>query len=483
MLRFCALLLLLGGACDKASTASNQEPAARAELAPEPDIWSSPDRARAIVAPLTQAPEVPPRITREHPALVIVDLEVIEVEREISPGTRYMTWTFGGQVPGKFIRVRQGDVVEVHLKNHPSSKLPHNIDLHAVTGPGGGASATLTAPGHESTFTFHALNPGLYVYHCATAPVPMHVANGMYGMILVEPPGGLPRVDREFYVMQGELYTAGAYHAQGLQAFDLQKGIDEKPTYVLFNGAEGALTGDHALRAKTGERVRIFFGNGGPGLASNFHVIGEIFDHVYTEGGSKTQDNVQTTVVPAGGATIVDFTVDVPGTYALVDHSLFRAFNKGAVGELKVEGFGNKSAFSGRQSDTLWSGTAVAFAAAPEKVDPAQSAGEATFAKTCAACHQPNGQGMPNMFPPLAGSDYLASARKETVIGHVLNGLQGEITVNGKTYNGVMPPLGHLPDYEIAKVLTFVRASWGNKLDAVTADDVARVRNQRASTP
>jgi nitrite reductase (NO-forming) len=252
---------------------------------------------------------------------------------------------------------------------------------------------------------------------------------------------------------------------------------------VLFNGAEGALTGDHALRAKTGERVRIFFGNGGPGLASNFHVIGEIFDHVYTEGGSKTQDNVQTTVVPAGGATIVDFTVDVPGTYALVDHSLFRAFNKGAVGELKVEGFGNKSAFSGRQSDTLWSGTAVAFAAAPEKVDPALSAGEATFAKTCAACHQPNGQGMPNMFPPLAGSDYLASARKETVIGHVLNGLQGEITVNGKTYNGVMPPLGHLPDYEIAKVLTFVRASWGNKLDAVTADDVARVRNQRASTP
>jgi nitrite reductase (NO-forming) len=481
MLRTCALVILLAAACEKANTITPDE--SQQARDPALDLWSPPDRDHPVYAPLTQAPEVPTRILREHPALVVVDLEVIEVEHEIAPGTRYMTWTFGGQVPGKFIRVRQGDVVEVHLKNHPSSKLPHNIDLHAVNGPGGGASATLTAPGHESTFTFHALNPGLYVYHCATAPVPMHVANGMYGMILVEPPGGLPRVDREYYVMQGELYTSGGYHAPGLQAFDLQKGIDEKPTYVVFNGAEGSLTGDHALRANTGEHVRIYFGNGGPGLASNFHVIGEIFDHVYTEGGSKVQDNVQTTVVPAGGATIVDFTVDVPGTYAIVDHALFRAFNKGAVGELRVEGMGNKSAFSGRQSDKPYSGTAVAFTPPPVKVDPALSAGEATFTRTCAACHQANGQGMPNMFPPLAGSDYLAKASKDTIISHVLHGLTGEITVNGKTYNGTMPPLGHLPDYEIARVLTFVRASWGNKLDAVTADEVARVRNLRASAP
>src|SRR5690606_16383801 len=227
----------------------------------EPDIWSSPDPNRPITAPLTQAPEVPPRIFRDKPAHVVVDLEVIEIEKEIAPGTSYMVWTFGGQVPGKFIRVRQGDVVELHLKNHPTSKLPHNIDLHAVTGPGGGAEATLTAPGHETSFTFRALSPGLYVYHCATAPVPMHVANGMYGLILVEPPGGLPPVDKEFYVMQGEFYTQGDYHAPGLQTFDLQKGIDENPTYVVFNGAEGALTGENALKAKTGERVRIYFGN------------------------------------------------------------------------------------------------------------------------------------------------------------------------------------------------------------------------------
>ncbi len=473
------LLMLAAAACEKATDASNRQappdhPPATNTHETSLEVWRAPDRERPIHAPLTDAPQVPPPIARKNPALVVVDLEVTEVEREIAPGTRYMFWTFGGQVPGKFIRVRQGDLVEMHLKNHPSNKLPHNIDLHAVTGPGGGASATLTAPGHESVFTFHALNPGLYVYHCATAPVPMHVANGMYGMILVEPPGGLPRVDREYYVMQGDFYTTGAYHAPGLQAFDMQKGIDEKPTYVLFNGSEGSLTGDHALRANTGERIRLFVGNGGPGLTSSFHVIGEIFDRVYTEGGTHAQENVQTTVIPTGGAAIVEFTVDVPGTYALVDHALFRAFNKGAVGELVVEGLGNKGAFTGRQADLPFTGV-VATVPAPA-ANPANNAGEAAFMRTCAACHQQNGQGIPNTFPPLAGSDYLAKASKDTVIGHVLNGLSGEVTVNGNTFNGVMPPLGHLNDVEIARVLTYVRSAWGNQLDAVTADEVARVR-------
>jgi nitrite reductase (NO-forming) len=472
-----ALLFL---ACDRDRGSTSVQSGA---VAPSPDIHSTPDSDRPITAQLTQAPEVPPPILREHPAHVIVDLEVTEVEHEIAPGIRYMFWTFGGQVPGKFIRIRQGDVVELHLKNHPSSKLPHNIDLHAVSGPGGGAAATFTAPGHESTFTFRALNPGLYIYHCATAPVPMHVANGMYGMIFVEPPGGLPPVDREYYVMQSELYTQGAYHDQGLQAFDLAKGIDEKPTYVVFNGGEGKLAGDNALRARTGERVRIFFGNGGPNLASNFHVIGEIFDRVYTEGGSKWQENVQTTVIPAGGAAIVDFTVDVPGTYALVDHALFRAFNKGAVGELRVDGMGNKPAFSDRQSDRLYTPERVAAAAPPADpaFDRAHDAGKTTYTTICAACHQPNGQGVRGTFPPLAGSDYLASSPKEKIIGHVINGLQGPVTVLGETYNGVMPPMGHLRDHEIANVLTYVRAAWGNELDEVTPADVARVRSQQAS--
>ena len=177
--------------------------------------------------------------------------------------------------------------------------MPHNIDLHAVTGPGGGAKASLTLPGQESVFTFTAMNPGLFVYHCATSPVPMHMANGMYGMILVEPKAGLPKVDREFYVMQSEFYTKGKFGEHGMQTLDMDKGIDEKPTYVVFNGSVGALTGDKALQAKVGERVRLFVGDAGPNLTSSFHVIGEIFDNVYTEGGSvATQHNVQTTLDP-----------------------------------------------------------------------------------------------------------------------------------------------------------------------------------------
>src|SRR5687767_11289191 len=201
-----------------------------------------PPQGEPIKAALTSPPHVPPATGRTAPAKVIVELEVVEKEMPISEGVTYMFWTFGGTVPGSFIRVRQGDTVQFHLHNRSDSKMPHNIDLHGVTGPGGGAASSFTAPGHVSRFTFKALNAGLYVYHCATAPVGMHVANGMYGLILVEPPDGLPAVDREYYVMQGDFYTVGKYREKGHQAFDMQKAIDENPTYVLFNGAEGALT-------------------------------------------------------------------------------------------------------------------------------------------------------------------------------------------------------------------------------------------------
>src|SRR5436190_16882192 len=235
--------------------------------------------------------------------------------------------------------------------------MPHNIDLHAVTGPGGGAASSFTAPGHSSQFSFTALNPGLYVYHCATAPVGMHVGNGMYGLILVEPKDGLPPVSREYYVMQGEFYTAGKYGDEGLQVFDQNKAVDERPTYVVLNGAVGSLVGDRAITAKVGDTVRLFMGNGGPNLVSSFHVIGEIFDNVYPEGGTvASQHNVQTTIVPAGGSTIVEFKTEVPGTYILVDHSLFRAFNKGALGMLKVSGPENLLAYSGKEVDAVYLG-------------------------------------------------------------------------------------------------------------------------------
>jgi nitrite reductase (NO-forming) len=239
-----------------------------------------PPQGEPVRAVLTSPPNVPPATGRTKPAKVVVELEVREVEMEIAEGVKYTFWTFGGTVPGSFIRVRQGDTVEFHLKNHPDSKMPHNIDLHGVTGPGGGAASSFTAPGHRTQFTFKALNQGLYVYHCATAPVGMHVANGMYGLILVEPPEGLAAVDHEFYVMQGDFYTVGKYREKGVQPFDMQKAIDENPTYVLFNGAETALTGPNALKAKTNQKIRMFVGNGGPNLISSFHVIGEIFDKV-----------------------------------------------------------------------------------------------------------------------------------------------------------------------------------------------------------
>ena len=446
-----------------------------------------PPQGKPIEAVLTSPPLVPPPTNRNYPAKVIVNLEVVEKTMQISEGVNYTFWTFGGSVPGSFIRVRQGDTVEFHLKNHPGSKMPHNIDLHGVTGPGGGAASSFTAPGHESQFTFKALNEGIYVYHCATAPVGMHVANGMYGLILVEPPQGMPKVDREYYVMQGDFYTAGKYREKGHQAFDMEKAIDEKPTYVLFNGAEGALTGDKALTAKVGEKVRLYVGNGGPNLVSSFHVIGAIFDQVRFEGGSNIQKNVQTTLIPAGGAAIATFTATVPGSYVMVDHSIFRAFNKGAMGILKVEGPENKAIYSGKEVDSVYLGdragpnlAAVAHAAQTSAagkltLEDQVKAGQALFAGTCSVCHQANGEGLPGVFPPLAKSDFLGADTKRA-IGVVLHGLNGKVTVNGQEYNSVMPPMNQLTDDEVANILTYVTNSWGNQGAAVSTEDVQKVR-------
>lgn len=446
-----------------------------------------------IEAVLTHAPEVPPPVKRDHPAKVVVHLEVKEVVQQISEGVDYTFWTFGGEVPGKFIRVRQGDTVEFHLQNHPENKMPHNIDLHGVTGPGGGATSTFTAPGHESQFTFKALNQGIYVYHCATAPVGMHVANGMYGLIFVEPPEGLPPVDREYYVMQGDFYTVGKYREKGHQVFDMQKAIDENPTYVVFNGAEGSLVGDRALKGKVGEKIRLFVGNGGPNLVSSFHVIGEIFDKVYYEGGTRFQENVQTTLIPAGGAAIMEYKLDVPGTFILVDHSIFRAFNKGALGMMKVEGAERKDIYSGKEVESDYLGEKAApsapVAKAAEKLKAGTlikedqiAAGQTLFQGTCSTCHQAGGQGLEGVFPPLAKSDFLM-ADKTRSIAIVLNGLQGKVVVNGKEYHSVMPPMSQLADDEIANILTYARNSWGNEGEAVSAAEVIGVRAQTIRPP
>jgi len=446
-----------------------------------------PPRGAPIRAVLTSPPHVPPPVARNYPAKVIVELEVVEKEMQISEGVNYTFWTFGGTVPGSFIRVRQGDTVEFHLKNHPGSKMPHNIDLHGVTGPGGGAASSFTAPGHESQFTFKALNEGIYVYHCATAPVGMHVANGMYGLILVEPPNGLPKVDHEYYVMQGDFYTTGKYREKGNQPFDMEKAIDERPTYVLFNGAEGALTGDKALKAKVNETVRLFIGNGGPNLVSSFHVIGAIFDEVRFEGGTNVQTNVQTTLIPAGGAAIAKFRTRVPGSYVMVDHSIFRAFNKGALAIMKVDGNEDKAIYSGKELDAVYLGdragpnlNAVTKATASSasgtlSLQDQIHAGEALFAGTCSVCHQANGAGLPGVFPPLAKSDYL-NADPKRAMDVVLRGLTGKLKVNGADYDSVMPPMNQLNDDEVANILTYVLNSWGNVGGQISTEDVKKHR-------
>ena len=357
-----------------AATASAEAPAAASDSQAAAETPSS--ELPVIDAIVTHAPEVPPPTDRDHPAKVRVKMETVEKTMTMEDGVEYHYWTFNGDVPGQMIRVREGDTVEVEFSNNPSSTVPHNVDFHAATGQGGGAEASFTAPGHTSTFSFKALQAGLYIYHCAVAPVGMHIANGMYGLILVEPKEGLPKVDKEFYIVQGDFYTKGKKGAQGLQPFDMDKAIAEQPEYVVFNGHVGSIAGDNALKAKAGETVRMYVGNGGPNLVSSFHVIGEIFDKVYVEGGKLINENVQSTLIPAGGAAMIEFKVDIPGSYTVVDHSIFRAFNKGALGQLKVEGDENPEIMTKKLSDTAYQ-PAGAAASAPAAASAAPAASEA----------------------------------------------------------------------------------------------------------
>ena len=438
-------------------------------------------------AELTSPPFVPAPVGDRPAKKLIVDMEIIEKEGEMADGVKYVYWTFGGSVPGSFIRTRVGDEVEFTLSNHPDNKLPHTIDLHAVTGPGGGAASSFVAPGQEKTFSFKTLNPGLYVYHCATAPVGMHIANGMYGLILVEPEGGLPKVDKEYYIMQGDFYTSGDNGERGLQAFDMKKAVEEDADYVVFNGKVGSLTGDNAITANVGETVRLYVGNGGPNLTSSFHVIGEIFDNVHVEGGDLINTNVQTTSIPAGGAAIVDFKVDVPGTFILVDHAIFRAFNKGALGMLKVTGKEDKKIYSGVKQEGIYLPEGSSIQSMPidtkkkvikstkeKSLAQKMSDGKQVYMKTCFACHQAAGQGIPNAFPPLAKSDYL-NADVDRAIELVKNGKTGEITVNGQKYNSVMTAQ-NITDLEIADVMTYIYNSWGNNKTNVTVSRVNKVK-------
>jgi nitrite reductase (NO-forming) len=301
-----------------------------------------------VQAQLTTLPQVPAPITRKEAAHVVVNMEAKEYVGTLADGVKYKFWSFNGTVPGPMVRVRVGDTVELHLKNHADNKFPHNMDLHAVNGPGGGAGANLVAPGQKGALSFKALNPGLFLYHCASPVpnIPAHIANGMYGLILVDPAAGLAPVDHEYAIFQSEFFTMPSSEA-GVMELSMEKGLAEHPDHVVFNGKAGALMGEGELKAKAGETIRLFVGNIGPNSASSFHIIGEIFDTVHVEGGigGTLHHNVQTTLIPAAGAAIVEFKVDVPGSYLMLDHSIFRVA-KGAIGILSVSGEDNLSIFN-----------------------------------------------------------------------------------------------------------------------------------------
>jgi nitrite reductase (NO-forming) len=313
-------------------------------------VTTRPAPQTLVEADISREPtDLPPPVGKREPQTVRVDLVSVEVEGRLAESTTFGYWTFNGKVPGPFIRVRVGDTIDIHLKNSADSAMIHSVDFHAATGPGGGAAALQVDPGHEKSMTWKALVPGLYVYHCATPMVSEHIANGMYGLILVEPEEGLPPADHEFYVMQGEIYTDVPYGQHGSAEFSVEKLLNERPEYFVFNGSVGALSKLHPLQAKVGDTVRIFFGVGGPNFTSSFHVIGEIFDKVYALGGVLSQpiEGIQTVSVAPGGAAITEFKTKVPGNYTLVDHALARA-ERGLLGVLHVEGPPNPEIFNGQ---------------------------------------------------------------------------------------------------------------------------------------
>jgi len=323
-------LLTLGSS---ASWAADVAATAPVSIAGAVAIWQDPT---AVGTP----------VGKREATTVKMHLEAVELEGILDPAkkTTFTYWTYNSKVPGPMLRARVGDTIEVTLSNRKDSTVTHNVDLHAVWGQGGGAAATVVAPGEEKSFVFKAINPGLYVYHCATPIIPQHISSGMYGLILIEPAGGLPKVDKEFYMMQGEIYTDGA--ATGHRAFDVPSLLAEHPTDVVINGSRMALA-NNPMKVKVGDNVRVFFGVGGPNLTSAFHAIGTVYDKVFPEGDldpKHVHNNIQTTVVPPGGSTMVEFKARVPAKYIFVDHALSR-FAKGNAAIMIAEGDEQPSLF------------------------------------------------------------------------------------------------------------------------------------------
>lgn len=307
----------------------------------------------------TYAPEVPPPAARTEQRIFEVHLEIVEEKAyDLDPtnGVRTEKWGYriAGDtrvvcgVPGPVLRGRVGDVARIKVTNRATNTQPHNIDFHAVTGQGGGAAALTVMPGQSATIEVRLLYPGAFMYHCAAGDVPQHIAHGMYGMFIVDPERPLPPVDHEWAIMQSEWYVSEP-GPDGIATFDRERLALEEPRYVTFNGVTNALMNENELVMRVGERARIYFVNEGLNLDSNFHPIGSHWDVVYPEGATHPANIVirgsQTTLVPAGGSTVVELVGLVPMRVVLVDHALVRTFYRGALGMIRIEGAENPEIF------------------------------------------------------------------------------------------------------------------------------------------
>lgn len=285
---------------------------------------------------------IPGPISYSAPRSHDIELVAQRVVSEILPGVTHSFMTFNGQVPAPMIRARQGDTLNITVTNPSENEDAHSIDLHAVYGTGGGAEYSEVAPGKSKSFSFKATYPGAFIYHCGVSNMDEHISRGMFGMIVIEPEGGLPQVDREFYIGQHELYTKESFGQPGETNFDGRSMVKEEPTYVMFSGAVAPFVASRfgTMKAAVGETVRVFMVSGGPNLTSSLHPVGNIWSRAWPQGGLANEPLkfIQTWPVSPGSAFVGDMELPVPGLVTLVDHALSRVTNKGNAAQIEVVG-------------------------------------------------------------------------------------------------------------------------------------------------
>jgi nitrite reductase (NO-forming) len=289
-------------------------------------------------APVEVNPEAPEYALRDPAAPARAEGEVHEIElvmterlMTVAEGYEQLVWTFGDEVPGPVLRVKVGDLVRITLKNPETNSMPHSIDFHSSMVAWNDEMRSIN-PGEELVYEFEAKYAGVFMYHCGTSPALMHIANGMFGMIIVEPKEGLPPVDHEFAIVQSEWYLGGQQ-----QTIDITKAGEGAPSpdFVVWNGVANQYA-DHPIEVPVGESVRVFLLNAGPNIDSSFHVVGTIFHSVIKEGIHLSEGNEgnwgaqAVDLSPAQGA-IIEMRFDEDGLYPIVTHA-FNFVGKGALG-------------------------------------------------------------------------------------------------------------------------------------------------------